>query len=294
MSKCSGTEYIQELITKALAIEAKEAQEVGALGYMAKIFTQASLPYKSILGNEYKRSNGIMKLSILSPSDIGIPYGSYPRLLLSWLTTEAVKTQNHVLELGSSLNHFMNELGLESSGGRWGTIPRLRDQILRLFCSIFSCTYQDEFRDAGLTIQIAKSYDLWWNAKSPAQAALWQSTVTLSKDFFDEIINRPVPIDLRVLKAIKQSAMKLDIYCWLTHRMSYLRHKTEIPWEALQLQFGSTLGRTRDFKEAFLYHLKGVLLFYSAKVETGEYGLVLKPSKTHIKQQERPIFITQS
>jgi replication initiator protein len=101
-------------------------------------------------------------------------------------------------------------------------------------------------------------------------------------DFFEEIIKRPVPIDIRVLKSLKQSAMKLDIYCWLTHRMSYLKHASEIDWKLLHLQFGSGYTRERDFKKAFLEHLKGVLLFYDADVEEGKKGLILKPSPTHI------------
>lgn len=53
--------------------------------------------------------------------------------------------------------------------------------------------YEDETRDAGGGLLIARGYELWWEAKRPEQSALWNSTVTLSKDFFEEIIERPVP-----------------------------------------------------------------------------------------------------
>ena len=62
---------------------------------------------------------------------------------------------------------------------------------------------------------IAKEYKLWWNPKLPSQLPLWKSTVTLSTDFFDEIVERPVPIDMRALKALKRSPLALDIYCLL-------------------------------------------------------------------------------
>jgi hypothetical protein len=182
-------------------------------------------------------------MTVLSPSEIGIPYGSYPRLLMSWITTEAALKKEPVLVLGSSLSEFMAQLGLIPTGGRWGTIPRLRDQMIRLFASSISCHYQDGQREAGIGLRVAKSYDLWWHPKMPEQASLWQSTVTLSQDFFEEIINKPVPIDMRVLKSIKQSAMKLDIYCWLTHRMSYLKRPTKIHWELLKAQFGAGYGK---------------------------------------------------
>ncbi|MBV8801608.1 MAG: pirin, partial [Gammaproteobacteria bacterium] len=200
---------LSKLISKAIAIEAMEAKEAGALGYMARVFTQASLPYSRIKESYYTRQNGIMKFKVISDPEVGVPYGTYPRLLMSWITTEAVRTKNHILVLGSTLSEFMDELGLVPSGGRWGTIPNLKDQMLRLFSSSISCSYRDGIRDAGLGLKVVTSYDLWWSLKRPNQQSLWQSTIVLGKDFFEEIITRPVPIDLRVLKVIKQSPMKL-------------------------------------------------------------------------------------
>ena len=77
--------------------------------------------------------------------------------------------------------------------------------------------------------------------------------------------------------------MAIDIYQWLTHRMSYLRKPYTIPWPALQLQFGCDYGREIDFRRKFLPHLKRVLELYpQAKVEPGSGGLLLKPSRTHV------------
>jgi len=69
--------------------------------------------------------------------------------------------------------------------------------------------------------------------------------------------------------------------------MSYLKKQTEVPWEALQLQFGAGYAvdpqGTRDFKKKFLKHLRTVQLVYpGAKVTEGSYGLLLQPSKPHI------------
>ena len=102
--------------------------------------------------------------------------------------------------------------------------------------------------------------------------------------------SRPVPIDLRALHALKRSPMALDIYSWLTYRMSYLKKQTEIPWEAFQTQFGAGSPETtqgqRDFKKNFLKHLRSVLVVYpEANVAEGSYGLLLKPSKSHVPQR---------
>ncbi len=278
---------LNKLIENALAIEAREAKEAGALGYMGRALVQATMPHKQVDGNEFIRTNGVFTLTMLAPSNIGLPYGSIPRLLMAWITTEAVKTKQQELALGKSLSEFMRQLGLVPTGGRWGSITRLREQIKRLFTASISCTYKDINRIAGINMQVADEYNLWWEPKQPKQATLWESTITLNKRFFDEITNSPIPLDMDALKALKRSPMALDIYCWLTYRMSYLKKKVEIPWLALQTQFGSNYAKgaqgTRNFKRHFLQELKKVSCVYSgANTENGENGLVLKPSKTHV------------
>ena len=117
---------------------------------------------------------------------------------------------------------------------------------------------------------------------------LQKSTITLSEHFFNEIIDRPVPIDMRAIKAIKQSSMALDIYAWLTYRVSYLKRPTVIPWASLALQFGSDYARPRDFKQAFIAELRKVMVVYqSLQVDVSENGLCIKPSLTHIRMTKK-------
>jgi hypothetical protein len=181
------------------------------------------------------------------------------------------------------MSSFMRELGLSPTGGARGDITRMKDQTLRLFSSTISATYEDGDRIADLGYRLADKTVLWWHAKQPDQAGLWQSSVTLSERFFSEVVDRPVPIDIRALKALKRSPMALDLYTWLTYRVSYLRKPTTIPWEALAMQFGSDYARLRDFRAAFLAELKKVALVYPAvSVDASEAGLMVKPAPPHI------------
>ena len=290
---------LQEIITETLAIEAEDAKRAGRLGYMARAFVQATLPHKATPTNEFYRENGLFSLTILAPSRIGLPYGSIPRLLLSWMTTEAIYTRSPVLELGPTLSAFLVELGLERTGGVRGGITRLRKQVESLFCSSISCRYADESSAQGAGFMIAKDYSLWWTPKSPDQLPLWKSTVTLSTDFFNEVIERPVPIDMNALKALKRSPMALDIYFWLTYRMSYLSRDTVIPWALLQGQFGADYAQNpqghRDFKKFFIKRLASVKgLYEQAKVAPLEKGLLLKPSPPHIAKRQVPMLESKS
>ena len=287
MAKHLTPQTIDALINQALAIEDEQAQEAGALGFMARAMVQATLPHRKVEGNEFTRVNGAFTLSLQSPSRIGLPYGSIPRLLLAWVTTEAVKTKERELELGDSMSAFMAELGLTATGGANGSITRLKDQTRRLFSSTITATYQDAERVADIGYRLADSSTLWWHSKDPEQVGLWRSTVVLSERFFNEVIDRPVPIDMRAIRALKQSPLALDIYHTLTHRMSYLKKPTVIPWEGVAAMFGSDYSRLRDFKEAFIRELKKVVLVYpQVAVEPTEHGLLIRPSLTHIPMKK--------
>ena len=183
---------LNKLIENALAIEAREAKEAGALGYMGRALVQATMPHRQVQENEFIRKNGAFTLTMLAPSNVGLPYGSIPRLLMAWITTEAVRTKRQELVLGKSLSEFMRQLDLVPTGGRWGSITRLKDQMKRLFTASISCTYEDQHRVAGINMQVAEEYNIWWEPKRPEQTALWESTITLSTRFFDEITNSPI------------------------------------------------------------------------------------------------------
>ena len=130
-----GEKGIEKIHDKSPIRETEAPETVfGDIGYVARVMVQATLPHKATAGNEFQRENGYYSLTILAPSKVGLPYGSIPRLLLSWMTTEAVHTRSPVLELGPTLSAFMAELGLTRSGGPKGDITRLKKQIERLVC----------------------------------------------------------------------------------------------------------------------------------------------------------------
>ena len=271
---------VDSLINQALAIEDESAQDAGSLGFMARAMVQATLPHRKVEGTYFERRNGSFTLSMLASPKIGLPYGSVPRLLLAWVTTEAVKTKERELELGDSMSAFMAELGMSRQGSN---ITSLKNQTRRLFNATVSATYQEGRNTQDIGYRLADKTVLWWHSKDPEQAGLWKSSVTLSEAFFSEIIDRPVPIDMRAIKALKQSPLALDIYATLTYRMSYLKAPTVIPWSALAFQLGSDYSRLRAFKEAFIGELRKVMLVYSGvRVEVQDDGLKIIPSLTHI------------
>lgn len=284
-----NNKHALQLVADALAIEEEEARRAGAVGFMARMLVQATMPHSKPGVGEIKhsRSNGLVTVSMVADPDVGLPYGHYPRLLLAWITTEAVQTKSPVLELGDSLSSFMQELGLAPTGGRWGTVTRLRNHIDRLFHTRVDWVEDDKGlgRRREFAMNPIDARELWWDPKRPDQADLWKSTIALSERFFRVITDRPVPVDMRALQAFARmkSPLAIDIYTWLTHRMSYLRQPTTIPWAVLQKQFGGDYNLTRQFKAKFIEKLKVVRTIYpAARLEVAAGGLTLAPSPTHV------------
>ena len=268
-----------------LRADLSDARVAGALGFMPRLLVQATLPHGRPQFHELVRANGRVKLKMRAPPSIGLPYGSYPRLILAWLNTEALRTKSPDLHLGLTLSSFMHKLDLTPVTGKRGTAQRLCDQLRRLFSTSIRCTNSNEAQGQVVCVgyTIAHEHQLDWSPRDPSQGRGWKSTITLSDEFFREITTNAVPVDLRALRALKASPMALDTYTWLTYRMSYLSKPTLVPWENLRAQFGSAYSRLRDFKRYLLTSLVAVLAVYpKARVCQHAQGLLLQPSPSHI------------
>lgn len=279
------------LIGQALSLDQEDAYAAGEVGFLARALVQATLPHSDPKNNEFVRHNGHFTLSILAPKDVGLPYGRYPRLVLAYLNTEAVKRKTRHIELDHHFSHFCAALGIPPTTGPRGSLPMLREQMQRLFASTFQCVFHDERkgRHAGDGFLITDKRALWWDPLRESGDASWGSHVVLSERFFKEATEAPVPLDLRVLRALR-SPFEIDIYVWLTWRFFRLRKPVVIPWKSLQLQFGCEYKNPRHFKRRFLQYLKNVINYYPAvRLGNKEKGLMLMPSPSHVAPRSSPM-----
>ena len=204
-------------------VSASEAD--ASLGFMARMMALCSLP-RTNPGNrkEYKRVNGPFTLYMVAGGGNKLPFGNIPRLLLAWVSTEAVRTQSREISLGRSLSGFMRKLGMEDrSGSPRGDRTRLRNQMKRLFGCSVQLIYEDERVTASMTSPVASRAEFWWNERKPDEPLLFNSKIRLGEDLFNEIISHPVPLDMNTLKALKRSTLGLDLYLWLVYRTFALK-----------------------------------------------------------------------
>lgn len=276
--------------------------------FLARQLVQVTLPHSNP-GNTpiWERTNGHITLSIRSgwnsekKKPIGYPYGTIPRLLLFWLTTEVLRTKNRKLFLGDSLAGFMREIGLAPSTGRGkrGDAKRLRDQMERLFRATISFEYHAKKQTmegkGWLDMQVAPKGELWWDTKNPDQPELWESWIELSEDFYNAIVSAPIPLDTRVLRTLKNSSLALDLYTWATYKTFIVSQKKEdqfVDWKSLMGQLGADYNDHANFKKKVKPILSKVkAVFPSFKYEIVSGGIIIQqgiPSVRHKPSKRLP------
>ena len=244
------------------------------MGFMARLLALCCFP-RTNPGNrkEYVRRNGPYQLYMMAGGGNKLPFGNLPRLLLAWISTEAVRTQSRELVLGASLSEYMRMLGVLSSdsGGTWGIRTRLRNQMRRLFNAHVQLVYKHERGEATVNSPVASQTELWWDPKRPDDPVLWESRIRLGEEFFNEVIRNPVPLDMNILRALKRSSLGLDLYLWLTYRTFSLKRPLRLSWRQVYRQFGADPAKAddkfvvRDFRKDCLREL--------AKIKTSWPGL---------------------
>ena len=111
----SFTKAERSVADAAFTVMTDESQRIGI---MHAGFAMTALPHKQTDENVWERQSGDVKLLLesggTSATDaIGLPYGSIARMILLYLQTEAVKTRSREVELGRSMNTWLNSMGTE-------------------------------------------------------------------------------------------------------------------------------------------------------------------------------------
>lgn len=189
---------------------------------------------------------------------LGLPYGTRARLIMAHINSQAIRTQNPVVNVGDSMTQFVKTIGIANTGRN---ISDVKNQLARINASIVNLSYSDGNRDINVDFKFVKAYDLWF-PKDENQRVLWSSEIRLTDDYFNSLAHHSIPLDERALAALANNAMALDIYAWLAQRLHRVEGSQFITWKALKDQFGFGYDRMDNFKRKFRKTLKTVKLVY--------------------------------
>ena len=118
-----------------------------------------------------------------------------------------------------------------------------------------------------------------WLPTNPDQRNLWPSTVTFSNEMYESLKKHAMPINMHVVKAFAGSARKLDLYFWLSYRISNIDTPLAISWKALQDQFGSNFSRERDFRARLAKEVSEIKeTLRGLPVKMSEHGMTITPA----------------
>lgn len=291
---------LRKFINDAVVISEESAVFSGDIGFISRFLIQTTFPH-SDPGDVFDitRVNGREAVSLRSgfcldqdgnKINTGLPFGVIPRLILVWLSSEVTRTKSREVFLGKNISDFMRKIGLTSlTGGKNGSITRVKEQLIRLFFSSFFI-YKDQ-NNGVITEQFSSSFRIaqqtkfWWDNRDSSDI---NGVLFLDDVFYERATESMIPVDLRVIRILKNSPIALDVYSWLTYRFSYLSKITRIPWKSLMAQFGSGFENSSSGVRAFRIRveeaLKKINTVWPINVECNKDFLILRPTKPHISK----------
>ena len=286
--------------------QSKEIINAQDIGYTSKLFVQALFPYRKT--DEEKRVIETAQGRIVVYADGGLPYGKYPRLIMAYIITRAVENAGKLkagkidleqavrIPLGHSMNHFLQAIGIHGrgTGGKKGTLSIVREQLLRLADARVTVKEDDGVRARGKHTQIMDEWDLWFDARDPNQGSFIESYIKLTPQFFQHIIESPIPIDLAVLRQLTKPR-SMDIYIWLTVKQFWLsknnRDSYLFTWDMMAQSFATkpltSSQNLADFRRELKAAIQDVILVWpDAGIEVSTGGVTV--SKTAPSVEKKP------
>ena len=258
------------------------------LQHIHSVLALCGLPYRDPGSErEFLREYGRNSLSVVAgrlKSPVsgqmelqGLPYGPKARLVLLHLCTEAVRQRSPEIEVADSLSGFMKSMGFAVTGGERGTIRQFKEQLNRLAaCTMQIGLWDGSDRASTLNVPPFRQLELWRvpnAADMPARAR----TVSFHRDFYDNLIQHALPVDMRAASAFSGSARKLDLLFWVGYRLKSLQRPLRLTWTNLHAQFGGDNANLRSFRQAFKADVGHLLeVFPKLPITLGDEGMILQ------------------
>ena len=261
--------------------------------FLHSVLCQAGLPRSATKERVFERNSGRASIRVETGAlykggkwiEQQLPYGAKPRLALIHVSSEAVRTRSRTVEVGESIAEFLRLLDLPTNGPAYREMKR---QIERLAACNMTLGMSAPGRDVTVSAKPIERFEAWLQYDG-RQRSIWPGVLELSQPFFETLVAHAVPLDPRAIHALKKSALALDVYSWLAHRLCRVRKQdgVKLSWANLRLQFGQEYGCSKDFKKEFRAALFKVRAVYpSARLDDEIGGIRLYSSPAPIPKSQ--------
>jgi hypothetical protein len=270
--------------------------EVDQPSFLHAVLCQVGLPRAKVDGRTFVRTSG--KASMLLEGghwrdlwgkwvEAPLPYGTKPRLLMFHICSEVVRRKRPEVDLGGSVRKFLDRIGLEVGGNQW---RMFKEQSRALAAMHMSLAYETADKLVNIKTDPIKRFDAWlYGDNLNSQGQLWPDELVVSDEFMRTLLDHAVPLDPEAIHKLQGSALALDVYTWLSHRLCRVRKDGGLPlyWFSLRGQFGQEYRSDKDFKREFLKALTAVKAAYpDARVDQVKGGIRLYPSPPPVKRSQ--------
>lgn len=261
--------------------------------FLHSVLCQVGLPRARTKERFFERSNGKASIAIEAGRlhkagkwvEMPLPYGAKPRLALLHLSSEAVRTKSTRIEIGDSIREFLVKLNLQTDGRAYAEMKRQMENLAACRMLLGMST---DTREITIETKPIEHFEAWIHFDG-RQRVMWPGYLELSQRFLDTLLAHAVPLDQRAIFSLKKSALALDIYTWLAHRLCRIRTDAgvKLSWGNLKTQFGQEYKSLKDFKREFKAELKKSCTVYpDARISDEPGGIRLYPSKPPVPKSQ--------
>jgi hypothetical protein len=226
------------------------------LCFSSRPFVLCGLPVRRLPPNQllYERRNGRFVLQLAGHPDYGVPFGQ-DRIVPIFLATLAVQQKSQVIRFRSA-SEMLGAFGMHKGGKEY---RRLIGAFERIFgATMFFGT--DTLKPGAKVVHrsrfnFLREATIWYSRdeNQPALSEAFENVIVLSDEFYQEIVEHPIPTDMDAVRVLSSAPATLDLFMWLSYRCFAAKGEELVPIfgpRGLAAQLGNVeYARPRRFRE---------------------------------------------
>lgn len=246
MSRSRFEEELGERLTRLTeTLEHREATEVSwskeKRGYFATLFVWSLLPHKKPDTNTWVVDAGDIEVTFFAPDTTGLPYGSIPRTIVYWLSTQIKKSESDRIALGRSYDSFLTELGYGRSGGKSGPRTRVMEQLrklgdLAIKVEVKRVNKSIPFEPGHGKVNFINHWLLW----DDEGAKEGEPHIEMSGPVARSMRTHSMPLSVEHLRELRRSPLAIDLFMELVLRAPMVKEDKPLkrPWYSMMRKYG--------------------------------------------------------